>query len=214
MDFPIKPDSQLPLFWVATVMTMGTLALTAVPLARPGSRLKIVALELARTASKAADLMRRWGPAGQRAARVSVYFDFAFLVAYSTFLALACAVLGRVSGLEWVTTLGATLALALWAAGALDAVENIALLQMLRRPTDPGAAWAAVSFACAAVKFLILIVGAVFVAVAGSYAVFGRHSLAAMAVWAGVLLVVLFAWWVGKQLNEPEVPAPGAAPAA
>ncbi len=101
----------------------------------------IVALEL-----KARQTVDAWQVADEREprdwprkryAQINVGLDFAFLLIYSTALALAC--LLRIP--VWKSRLGQRLAVllawGLWIAAALDAVENVALLMLLGGDGNP-----------------------------------------------------------------------------
>ena len=80
----------------------------------------IVGFELAGSEAEAGDILTEWGDEGRDAARVSLWVDFPYLVAYGTFLGLAAAALGR----------GRAAVAAPLAAG-LDVAENVSLLLVL-----------------------------------------------------------------------------------
>jgi hypothetical protein len=48
----------------------------------------IIPFELAGSASRAEDIMTRWGEEGQRAARLSLWLDFGYMTTYGAFTAL------------------------------------------------------------------------------------------------------------------------------
>ena len=48
----------------------------------------IISFELAGSASRAEEIMTRWGSDGQRAARLSLWLDFGYMATYGTFTAL------------------------------------------------------------------------------------------------------------------------------
>jgi hypothetical protein len=116
---------------------------------------------------RSADILRAWGVEGQRAARASLLLDFPFLVAYTV---LNVRLTGRardaLSGRGgWMAGgLASTVAAAQVAAGACDAVENVALLSVVAHGGD--ARLAAVARSAALVKFAGLIVGWLYGAVA------------------------------------------------
>ena len=94
----------------------------------------IIPFELAGTPERSRQIMSTWGEEGRSAARLSLLLDFPFLVSYT---GLNLAVVGAVGGVlddrGWQRAAAAApvVAAAQVAAGACDAVENIALLGVL-----------------------------------------------------------------------------------
>jgi hypothetical protein len=127
----------------------------------------IVAFELAGSSDRAEEILGEWGEGGQDAARVSLIVDYPYLVAYSIFLAVACTVgserLAR-RGFERLARAGLAIGWGAVAAGALDAIENAALLRVIDGHTEVLPAVALVAaigkFALAAVAVVYAIAGA------------------------------------------------------
>jgi hypothetical protein len=120
----------------------------------------IVALEFAGSERRARALMRAWGRDGRRGARRLQWLDFAYLATYAPFLRLATLAAGeRLArrGRHSLAGLAPQLAQAQLAAGALDAVENAALLSMLADARGDGLP--RLAFGCAAAKFALLAAG-------------------------------------------------------
>ena len=119
----------------------------------------IVAFELAGPA-RSELILKRWGEDGRRAAHASLILDFPYLVAYT---ALNVGITARAAGgyaaagAGMLARLGPVVAAAQVAAGACDAVENTALLGVLRRGGDERLA--AVAAHAARAKFAALIAG-------------------------------------------------------
>ncbi|HEX4805726.1 MAG TPA: hypothetical protein VFU94_07485 [Conexibacter sp.] len=127
----------------------------------------IVAFEVAFTHARAHEILTAWGSDGRRAARLSLWFDFAFMAAYGAFLFLAARALRDALARRGRAGLarpgGAVAALALVAV-ACDAFENVWLLLQLdgrARSVGPTAAgaFASVKFACLAVVLAYLLAG-------------------------------------------------------
>ena len=122
----------------------------------------IIPFELARP-DRSDEILRAWGDGGQRAARTSLLLDFPYLVAYTT---LHVRLTDRAG--EGLTADGDGVLRAMApvvkgvqvAAGLCDAVENAALLGVVRRGGD--AKLASVARTAALAKFAGLIVGWVY----------------------------------------------------
>lgn len=87
----------------------------------------IIPFELAGTAARAEEIMTTWGGAGQRAARLSLWLDFGYMLTYGTLAALLVDTTRRRRGGPVV------LQMLVIGAVAGDAVEGIALLKVLDR---------------------------------------------------------------------------------
>jgi len=87
----------------------------------------IIPFELAGSASRAEQIMTRWGQDGQRAARLSTWLDFGYMASYGTLLALLLDRARRRRGHSAIVPA----AMAVAVAG--DAVEGVSLLNVLRR---------------------------------------------------------------------------------
>ena len=133
-----------------------------------GERYGIFALQLAGSVGKARRIVAAWDASGARErALFNVRLDFLFLVVYSTTAGLACILASEALRplARWATVLGVALAWCQWLAALLDALENVALLRMLRGPvTEPWprvARWSAIpKFALVAARVLYAAVGA------------------------------------------------------
>ncbi|MGE2814643.1 hypothetical protein ACQI5H_05770 [Mycobacterium heidelbergense] len=87
----------------------------------------IIPFELAGSASRAEDIMTRWGSDGQRAARLSLWLDFGYMTIYGILTALLVDRTRRRRGHP------AVLPAAVSVAVAGDAVEGVSLLKVLER---------------------------------------------------------------------------------
>ena len=87
----------------------------------------IIPFELAGNASRAEAIMDRWGSAGQRTARVSLWLDFGYMATYGTLTALLVDRTRRRRGDS------AVLPAMVIVAVAGDAIEGISLLKVLNR---------------------------------------------------------------------------------
>lgn len=122
----------------------------------------IVAMEFAGDYATAQNVLQTWGDEGLQKAKMSTYLDFLFLLIYSTTIALFCLKAAlKWKDLKWVLTLGIFLAWGQWVAAALDAIENIAMLQTMGGAT--GNVFPQIAFWCAAVKFALVGLGILYV---------------------------------------------------
>ena len=149
---------------VLTLLVMGVLAWMERPLVKAGA--SIIQFELAGTQKNAQTIMAGWGEDNRQLARQQTYVDFVYLVLYPLTLALGCGLAARqFSAGSWLVTVGLYLAWAQLAAGLLDAVEDVALLQLLQGSQNPSlpliARW------CALPKFAIVGVGLTYMLIAG-----------------------------------------------
>ena len=156
------------------VLVILTLALTVVlqivgrPLQTSAAPQGIVSFELAGTLPTAQAIMASWDPTAQLYAAFSLGLDYLYLPVYAIAIALACA---QVAGSSLRTpralwALGIVLAWTIGLAALLDAIENIALLQLLLGSTST--AWPAVASACATIKFAFVAAGLLYAGVGGA----------------------------------------------
>ena len=116
----------------------------------------IVTFELSGGQDRADEILAEWGEEGRDAAREQLWIDYAFMLAYGTFLALACAAvrdLCRNRNLRRLTRAGT---IAIWLgplAAGFDALENACLLLTV---DEAGAAFPLLATIFAACKFALL----------------------------------------------------------
>lgn len=113
----------------------------------------IVALELAFTEARFAQIVRDWGEVGRAAAIEQVWWDFVWIPAYCLTLWSALRLAGAPTSL-WTRRAAAGVLLA----GACDVVENIGLLRALSA-SSTGVVVPVISL-MATVKFALLLVAA------------------------------------------------------
>jgi hypothetical protein len=149
------------------ILTLGVGALALPSFGRMDIRdVSILDLELMRTSANAVEQVARLGPSGVDAAKTSIYLDFPLLVLYAIALSAACAVLAARAaerGRAKLASAGRAIGWAAPVAAALDAVENVALLQVLSDHVDQP--WPGIVFGFASVKFALLAVVVVYLVV-------------------------------------------------
>jgi hypothetical protein len=136
----------------------------------------IVAFELAGSQERADEILAEWGDAGRDAAREQLTIDFAFLIAYGTFLTLAVAAVrdrSRRQGRRRLAAVGAVVVPFGAAAAAFDAVENACLLAVLG---ESGSAFPVLAAIFAAIKFALLVAAIAYLVVGIALSLRGRSA--------------------------------------
>lgn len=132
----------------------------------------IVSFELAGDMAKAQAILGSWGAEDRIYAGLSLGLDYLYLFVYAGAVGLGCMMvvhtLGKRTG-PVPPALGIMLAWALIVAGALDAVENYALIQLLLGSTQ--AALPTIAKACALVKFALVGLGLLYFVFGGIIAI-------------------------------------------
>ena len=114
----------------------------------------ILAIELPWTAERAFEVVASWEQKGLLGiAREQVYYDFLFLVLYPFTLSILCAWLAGSVPPKWTIT-GMLVSWAVLLSGPLDAIENIAILRMLRGSQNAPAPQ--IASIAAAIKFTLV----------------------------------------------------------
>ena len=117
----------------------------------------IIGFELAGTEDRAAEILADWGDRGTDAAKASLWIDYAYIVAYATFLVLAAAATRELAGRRgWsrMAALGVAVVPFAAAAGAFDAIEDVALLLAVNQ--HGGALAPRLGQVCAIAKFTLV----------------------------------------------------------
>lgn len=117
----------------------------------------IVGFELAGSENRASEILADWGDDGIDAAQASLWLDYAYIVAYGTFLVLAAAAtrdLAERRGWERLAAFGLPVMAFAAAAAAFDAIEDVGLLLAVNE--HGGALAPRLAQVCAIVKFALL----------------------------------------------------------
>jgi hypothetical protein len=122
---------QTKLFWVLTIITLLWIAIM-----RPYTPNNIIAFELAKTPEAAEQIILHWGKAGVQQAINSIYLDFVFILLYCASIMMGCFVASNYATMEPLQSTAIYFSIAIWVAGALDVIENIAMLKTLQHITE------------------------------------------------------------------------------
>ncbi len=164
----LSHSAQKRAFWIAlglTVIVLAGMNIVGGPLNTPAAPAGIISFEFAGSIGVATAMMDSWGEHGPVLAGISLGIDYLFLVAYSVAISLGCVLIaGSVYRNATVATLvGIVLAWAQFAAAAMDAVENFALIRvMLGSMTH---LWPALARTCAIPKFAVVGLGLLYLIV-------------------------------------------------
>lgn len=116
----------------------------------------IVTFELSGGQDRADEILAEWGEDGRDAAREQLWIDYAFMLAYGTLLALACAAVRDLSRNRNLRRLARAGTIAIWLgplAAGFDALENACLLLTV---DGAGAAFPLLATIFATCKFALL----------------------------------------------------------
>jgi hypothetical protein len=162
----IPSSQQLRYVLIAVgIMMLSSQLLSAIgaPLITPAAPNGIVSFELAGSLPAAEAMIQSWSPEARMAAALSLGLDFIYIVIYTTALSLLCIVastrLQRMG--RFGASLGSIIAWGLLVAGALDAIENIALLRLLFG--DLSEFWVNTAWLCASVKFSLIFLAMIYI---------------------------------------------------
>jgi hypothetical protein len=139
------------------VLVIGGVLLAVDPKARDSGDPSIVDFEFAGTQAKVDEMRADWGQSGTDAAKRSLWIDYAYIVAYGTFLVLASTATRDLAvrrGWRRMAAFGLAAVPFAAAAAGFDAIEDVGLLLAVNGhggDLAPGLARV-----CASLKFLLL----------------------------------------------------------
>lgn len=129
----------------------------------PGHKRPMLAFEL--NAGKAPEIFESWNEATKATLRTALLWDYLFIFIYPASIATSCFIAGRFLESQKFLSLkyGLIVMCLQLVAAMLDALENFALLKVLRGPIE--SPWPQTARWCATFKFGFIIVGIAYVAV-------------------------------------------------
>ncbi|MFZ1527401.1 MAG: hypothetical protein WAT19_01535 [Ferruginibacter sp.] len=116
-----------------TILMIYIMSVTGKPLKTSASPSGILNLEFASTAAATANIVNAWEKEGLvKKAEINTYWDFIFLLFYSTLLFILCrGVSNRIDSKNFLNKTGKFLAAGALAAGMMDVLENGGMLASL-----------------------------------------------------------------------------------
>ncbi len=139
----------------------------------------IVAFELAGSVTASQSIINAWDKNAQLVAAFGLGIDYLYMIAYSTVIGMACLWAARtLAARNWpLRSFGPPLAWGLWLAALFDATENVALwMQLLNGVAEP---YPQIAAFCATLKFLLIILGVLYVLYGALAWLIGRRWLGA-----------------------------------
>ena len=116
----------------------------------------IVSFELAKNLNTSKAIINSWDTTAKTDAGLSLGIDFLFLLLYSGFIGLVIYILNEKlwKHQKFVYQTGRIFIALIFAAALLDAIENIALIQLLKGHLEQS--WVSIAFYAATVKFILV----------------------------------------------------------
>jgi hypothetical protein len=151
--------------FIATLGSFLVIAATNQPLENATAPLGILSLQFAGELAAATRIVQSWGETEWLYATFNLGFDYLYLACYALFLSATCSWLARAwrHDAQGFATAGFLLAWAMFAAAALDMIENVALWQLLLGSMNAHGPRLATT--CAILKFGIILAGVGYIAI-------------------------------------------------
>jgi hypothetical protein len=181
----VRDSSRRALFCISAalaVLTMIALQVLGGPLKTESSPMGIVSFEIAGNLTHVETILSGWDPSTRVYAGVNLGLDYLFIDAYVVAIGLGCVLVAGRLGRHGrpFSVAGVLFAWGALLAGALDCVENYALIKLLLG--SQANALAVVARACALPKFMLVLLGLLYLALGGIasllVAMRGRQSAA------------------------------------
>ena len=154
---PIQKKVGIFLFIFMVVMIL-IMRFFDAPLKNEISPLGIVSFELAKDLDLTVKIIESWDVVALTSVKLSVTFDFLFLVVYGVAIGFLIHVLnGKVWAKSRLYSFGVITIYLVFIASFCDIIENIALLQLLSGKLNQ--AWSSLAYYFAMIKFLLLFIG-------------------------------------------------------
>jgi hypothetical protein len=159
----IPKSIEKKIFFIFLALTLGLFGVFRwldAPLRTPVAPSGIVSFELANTTAQAESIIRSWDVHARLFAAFGLGLDYLFMPVYALTLSLGILMVLRKHGGGLFGTLGNYLGWGALIAACFDAIENIALWQLLTGVATPY--FPRIAAVAAAIKFMLLLVGVLF----------------------------------------------------
>lgn len=163
------------LLLLAVLMNIVVMRIFDAPLKNELAKHGIVSFELAKDLHETTKILDSWDVHAKNSAALSLGFDFLFLLAYSSFIAL---LIFNINNRLWKNSsyykIGRFLIIMVFIAAFFDIVENIALIKLLLG--DLRQIWSSVAYFFASAKFGIITICILYVLCNGLFLLFKRGN--------------------------------------
>lgn len=147
---------------ILLVMLIGAMKFFDMPLTNEVVPNGIISFELAKDIETSKKILNSWDIYARTSAGMSMGLDFLFLIVYASFIAL---LIHKLNESLWRHTviykIGILLIYGIFIAAFFDAIENVALIKLLLGDLDQY--WSSIAFYFASMKFVLLILGILFI---------------------------------------------------
>lgn len=135
----------------------------------------IVSFQLAKNISVSNEIINSWSQVSQIACGISLGLDYIFLISYTLLIAL---LIHKLNEVLWkrsaIYNFGIILIFSLVFAAIFDAIENIGLIQLLLGNIEQK--WSSLAFYFAIPKFIIIVIGIIYILFNFVYYLFQKRS--------------------------------------
>jgi hypothetical protein len=147
---------------IGIILTIGVMRYLDTPLKNDVCKHGITSFELAKDVNKTVAIINSWDEHAKISVSISMGFDFLFILVYTTLIALLIYKVSKsFTGNHFVKRIGIVLLNAIFFAGLLDIVENIALIKLLFGEYQQ--IWSSIAYYFASVKFAIVLVCLIYI---------------------------------------------------
>ena len=122
----------------------------------------IISFELAKNIDQSIAIISSWDLNAKTNAGLSLGIDFLFLVVYAIFFATACYLIAqKLVNKNWMYKTGLLFAKLQFVAALFDAIENVALIQLLLGSNN--SIFPSIAYYFASMKFMIIAIGIIYI---------------------------------------------------
>ena len=159
--------NKIRLYFLGTIVTVLVMRFLDKPLKNEIATNGIVSFELAGSLQNSIDILNSWGVNAKLYAGISLGFDYLFMLMYSLLLYTLVKYLTSKFSNTSAIKLGNLIAIFMFIAGVLDAIENYSLIQLYLGNLDQ--IFSTVAYYSATLKFSIIGIGITYILICYFY---------------------------------------------
>lgn len=153
--------TQKKILFLFTIATMAVMNFLDIPLKNEIASNGIISFELAGSLQNSVDILNSWDSTAMLYAGISLGYDYLFMLMYSLLLYVLIKDISSKFTNDSLVKLGRYLAVSMLFAGALDAVENYALIELYLGNLDE--VFSKIAFYSATLKFSLIGIGIIYI---------------------------------------------------